>query len=243
MHLSCPRLTRNLSLIGILLLASMPLHADFYKYVSPGGKVLFTDKPVKGSYKLVWKKEKILEEKAITWSKGKSSGLKTVRLTKSNKIRITKAKRSSIKPQLDVKSIHINRARYSDMIDNIARKSRLYPELLHAVVKAESAYDPNAVSRAGAIGLMQLMPQTASRFGVVNSRDPKSNLEGGARYLRELLTSYNNNIKLALAAYNAGEKAVEKYGNEIPPYPETQNYVKKVLRFFKQNRKRLASVN
>jgi len=242
MRLSCPQLTRNLSLIGILLLASMPLHADFYKYVSSGGKVLFTDNPVKGSYKLVWKKEQILEDKSITWSNAKSA-LKTVHLRDSNNIRITKATRSKIKPQLDVKSIHINRARYSDMIDDIARKSRLYPELLHAVVKAESAYDPNAVSRAGAIGLMQLMPQTASRFGVADSRDPKSNLEGGARYLRELLTHYNNNIKLALAAYNAGEKAVEKYGNKIPPYPETQNYVKKVLRFFKQNRKRLASIN
>jgi len=129
------------------------------------------------------------------------------------------------------------------MIDDVARKARLYPELLHAVVKAESAYDPNAVSRAGAIGLMQLMPQTASRFGVIDSRDPKSNLEGGARYLRELLTHYNNNIKLALAAYNAGESAVEKYGNKIPPYPETQNYVKKVLAFFKQNRKQLALAN
>jgi len=243
MRLSGTQITRNLTLIGILLLASMPLHAGFYKYVSPGGEVLCTDKPVKGSYKLVWKKEQIMVDKAITWSKGKSSGLKTVRLNATNNVRITKPTRSRIKPQLDVKSIHVNRARYSDMIDDIARKSRLYPELLHAVVKAESAYDPNAVSRAGAVGLMQLMPQTASRFGVADSRDPKSNLEGGARYLRELLTHYNNNIKLALAAYNAGEKAVEKYGNKIPPYPETQNYVKKVLRFFKQNRKRLASIN
>jgi soluble lytic murein transglycosylase-like protein len=238
-------MARYLPQIGILLLVSMPLQAGFYKYVSPGGKVLFTDKPVKGSYQLVWKKEQILADQAPSWSPAKSPNLKTVRLGATNSIRITKPKRvaSTIKPQLDVKSIHVNRARYSDMIDAVARSSRLYPELLHAVVKAESAYDPNAVSRAGAVGLMQLMPQTASRFGVANRRDPKSNLEGGARYLRELLTSYNNNIKLALAAYNAGERAVKKYGNEIPPYPETQNYVKKVLAFFKQNRKRLASIN
>jgi soluble lytic murein transglycosylase-like protein len=90
---------------------------------------------------------------------------------------------------------------------------------------------------------MQLMPQTAKRFGVKNRRDPRDNLQGGARYLRELLTLYNNNIKLALAAYNAGEKAVEKYGNKIPPYRETQNYVKKVLAFYIQNRRRLAQVN
>jgi len=230
-------------LLALLLLASMPLHADFYKYVAPGGKVLFTDKPVKGSYQLVWHKQQILVDKAISWSAPTASAVKTVRLTPSNRIHITKPRRPTITPQLDVKSIHINRARFSDMIDDVARKARLYPELLHAVVKAESAYDPNAVSRAGAIGLMQLMPQTASRFGVIDSRDPKSNLEGGARYLRELLTMYNNNIKLALAAYNAGESAVEKYGNKIPPYPETQNYVKKVLAFFKQNRKQLALAN
>ena len=236
-------MARYLSQIGILLLVSMPLQADFYKYVSPGGKVLFTDKPVKGSYQLVCKKEQIMADKAPSWSPAKGPELKTVRLGASNNIRITKPVVAAIKPQLDVKNIHVNRARFSDMIDAVARKSRLYPELLHALVKAESAYDPNAVSRAGAVGLTQLMPQTASRFGVVNRRDPRSNLEGGARYLRELLTSYNNNIKLALAAYNAGENAVAKYGNEIPPYPETQNYVKKVLAFFKQNRKRLVSIN
>ncbi len=242
MRFFCTQLARNLPLIGILLLICAPSHAEFYKYVSPGGKVLFTDKPVKGSYKLVWKKEQILEDKSLTWSSSKSA-LKTVHLRDSNNIRITKATRSDIKPQLDVKSMYKNKARFSDMIDAVAIKTRLYPELLHAVIKAESAYDPNAVSRAGAVGLMQLMPQTATRFGVTNRRDPKANVEGGARYLRGLLTFYHNNIKLALAAYNAGEKAVEKYGNKIPPYRETQNYVKKVLGFFKQNRKRLASIN
>ncbi len=237
------QMARKLSFIAALLLVSAPLYADFYKYVSPGGKVLFTDKPVKGSYQLVWHKQQILLDKNPGWSPAKSSSSKTVHLNAPSGIHITQPRRSSIKPQLDVKSIHTNRALYSDMIDDVARKTRLYPELLHAVVKAESAYDPNAVSRAGAVGLMQLMPQTASRFDVADRRDPKSNLQGGARYLRNLLTRYNNNIKLALAAYNAGETAVEKYGNEIPPYPETQNYVKKVLAFFKQNRKQLALVN
>ncbi len=235
MRLACKQTIKKLLLISALLLASMPLHADYYKYVGPNGDILFTDKPVKGSYKLVWKKEDLFVAKAIAWVKEKISGNKPKPKPKS--------KTASIKPRIDVKSIHTNRARFSDMIDEVAHKSRLYPELLHAVVKAESAYDPNAVSRAGAVGLMQLMPQTAKRFGVVNSRDPKANVEGGARYLRELLTMYKNNIKLALAAYNAGERAVEKYGNKIPPYPETQNYVKKVLGFYKQNRKQLALLN
>ncbi|MCP3672694.1 MAG: lytic transglycosylase domain-containing protein [Gammaproteobacteria bacterium] len=239
-------MTRKLLLIAALLLACAPLYADYYKYVTPGGKVMFTDEPLDGPYKLVWHKQQILLDKNSSCSPVKSSSNQagaTVYMTAPSGIHITKPRRSSIKPQLDVKSTHTNRALYSDMIDDVARKSRLYPELLHAVVKAESAYDPNAVSRAGAVGLMQLMPQTASRFGVADRRDPKSNLEGGARYLRKLITNYNNNIKLALAAYNAGETAVEKYGNEIPPYPETQNYVKKVLAFFKQNRKQLALAN
>jgi len=87
----------------------------------------------------------------------------------------------------------------------------------------------NATSRKGAQGLMQLMPATAKRFGVKNSRDPAQNIEGGAKYLRELLTLFKNDVSLALAAYNAGEHAVIKYGNKIPPYKETQAYVPKVL--------------
>lgn len=228
-----------------LLLAPVSAHADFYKYVHPHGEVLFTDKPVPAPYKLVWKREQIVPEDSIQWTAKADSATKTstkpFRVSRGAKI--TKSEVAAVIPQLDYKSIRANRKRYSDMIDEVAHKSRLYPALLHAVVKAESAYDPNAVSSAGAVGLMQLMPGTASRYGVADSRDPKANVEGGARYLRNLLTRYNNDIKLALAAYNAGEKAVEKYGNEIPPYPETQGYVKKVLAFYIENRKRLALVD
>jgi soluble lytic murein transglycosylase-like protein len=87
------------------------------------------------------------------------------------------------------------------------------------------------------------MPATARRYGVIDSRDPRANLEGGARYLRDLLTLYRNNLKLALAAYNAGENAVKKYGNKIPPYPETQKYVKRVIGFYLQNRKQSLALN
>jgi soluble lytic murein transglycosylase-like protein len=105
------------------------------------------------------------------------------------------------------------------------------PELLHAVIRAESAYQPNALSHAGACGLMQLMPATAARFRVRNIWDPAENIEGGATYLRFLMDLFDNDLRLALAGYNAGENAVKRYGNQIPPYPETQNYVRKVLQF------------
>ena len=129
-----------------------------------------------------------------------------------------------------------NRAAFTPLIDDTARRFELRPDLLHAVVEAESAYDPDAYSRAGAVGLMQLMPATAERYGVGNYWDPRENLEGGARYLRDLLALFDQNLRLALAAYNAGERAVEKYGNKIPPYPETQGYVKKVLANLRRKR-------
>ncbi len=102
------------------------------------------------------------------------------------------------------------------------------PVLVHAVIGAESAFNPWAVSRKGAQGLMQLMPRTASALGVRDSFNPRDNIEGGVRHLRYLLDRYSGNVSLALAAYNAGEGAVDYYGG-IPPYPETQQYVQKIL--------------
>lgn len=134
-------------------------------------------------------------------------------------------------------AINANMAKYSSTIDFYARYYRLPTSLVHAVVRAESAYDPNAISKAGAVGLMQLMPETAKRYGVRNRRSAKDNVNGGTRYLRDLLKMFNNDLVLALAAYNAGEGAVKKYGYKIPPYKETRNYVKKVIAFYKENRK------
>ncbi len=129
-----------------------------------------------------------------------------------------------------------NQAKFDPTIRSVAKMYKLPHTLLHAVITAESSYNPNAISRAGAVGLMQLMPATAKQYGVSNRRDPKQNIYGGSRYLRYLLKLFKNDLTLALAAYNAGEGAVKKYGNKIPPYKETRNYVKKVIKYYKKYR-------
>ena len=119
-------------------------------------------------------------------------------------------------------------------IRKAAYKYRLPASLITGVIRAESNFQVKAVSRAGAQGLMQLMPQTARALGVENPFDIEENIDGGSRYLRKMLDSFGGNIKLALAAYNAGPEAVIKYGGKVPPYRETQQYVKRVLRYTRQ---------
>jgi soluble lytic murein transglycosylase-like protein len=115
-----------------------------------------------------------------------------------------------------------------DLAARIARKHQVDEALVQAVIEVESRYDAFAVSPRGAMGLMQLMPQTATRFAVRNTFDPVDNVDGGVRYLKELLARYSGQVRLALAAYNAGEDAVDQYKG-IPPYRETRQYVVKVL--------------
>jgi soluble lytic murein transglycosylase-like protein len=189
---------------ALLAAAAGPVHADIYRYVDENGKVHFTNVPQDSRYRLFIATNK--EPDAVTSSF-------------HNRYRPY--------PRTDRKKYHAH-------IMAAARAFSLEPALIHAVISAESGYNPLARSAKGAKGLMQLMPGTAKRYGVDNPLDPEQNIHGGAAYLSYLLKLFGNDLNLALAAYNAGEGTVMEYGNRIPPYQETKQYVPKVLSYYKK---------
>ena len=128
--------------------------------------------------------------------------------------------------------------KYSGIIQTAAKAYGVEASLVHAVISAESGYNQYAISKRGAMGLMQLMPDTARRYGVQNMMDPVENIHGGVRYLRDLLAMFKGRLDLVIAAYNAGENAVIRAGLTIPPYAETRHYVPKVLGFYRNFQKR-----
>lgn len=129
--------------------------------------------------------------------------------------------------QYNKKRVSLSSADYQEIIRRSAERYGLDHKLINAVVRVESNFDEYAISRQGALGLMQLMPSTASQLGVYNPFSPEQNIDGGVRYLKDLIERFDGDLRLALAAYNAGPTAVEKYG-DVPPIPETQNYLKKI---------------
>ena len=122
---------------------------------------------------------------------------------------------------------------YDSIIEKAAMAASVEANLLRAVIVVESGFNPRAVSRRGAVGLMQLMPATATRFGISNPYDPRENVHAGARYLSFLINRFGQDVRLALAAYNAGEEAVERNGRRIPPFTETMAYVPRVLKIYR----------
>jgi soluble lytic murein transglycosylase-like protein len=129
-------------------------------------------------------------------------------------------------------SAPVTRAQYDELIEQAAKRYRIPSSLVRAVMHAESNYDANAVSHAGASGLMQLMPRTAEEMYVKDIFDARENIEGGTRYLRVLANQYDGDMVKMIAAYNAGPHAVNRYGGKVPPYEETQAYVRKVLALY-----------
>ena len=124
-------------------------------------------------------------------------------------------------------------AQYDSIIEKAAVSAAVEPNLLRAVIVVESGFNSRAVSKKGAVGLMQLMPATATRFGVSNRYDPLENISGGAAYLKFLMNRFGHDVRLALAAYNAGEEAVDRNGGQIPPFSETMAYVPRVLKIYR----------
>ncbi len=199
---------RRLMLIVALLLVyglSLPAWADIYAYTDADGAVSLSNVPTDERY-------------TVLIAAPQQAGSEAAPATAARKLR----------PGL------AGKAGYNQVVDEVSRTHGLESALLHAVISVESSYNPKAVSSEGAAGLMQLMPQTAKRYGVADSFDPRQNLDGGARYLKDLLRMFNNDTRLALAAYNAGEHAVMKYGNRIPPYRETLRYVPRVMDFYQR---------
>ena len=141
----------------------------------------------------------------------------------------SKMSKKTLTPDKEIKNF--SRYSFSDEIETIAYKYDIEPELITAIIEAESNFDPNATSPDGAMGLMQLMPKTAIAYMVENPYNPQQNLEGGTKYLHKLLNMFNGDLRLAIAAYNAGENTVKKY-NGIPPFSETKKFVKKVTSIY-----------
>lgn len=195
--------------IVFLLFQAVAVHADIYKHVTEDGVILFSNSSVGSKGKLV-----VRERKVIVKSRESDPGEPDAATPKA----------------ADLSPVQ-NRETYDSAVAEKARLNNIDPQLVRAVIRAESNWNPNAVSPKGALGLMQLMPSTASLMGVANPFDPFENIDGGVRYLKDLINRFNGNLVLALAAYNAGPKLVEKKG-AIPSIPETVAYVKRVMRYY-----------
>lgn len=206
--------------IGLTL--ATPAMADLYGYVDQQGIIHLANHKLDANYRLF--KKGIMRPRPLPADP--DALLPLVQTTEpGNPLRPTQSLATSAKAQ-----------RWSELISQTADSFQLDPHLLHSIISVESGYNPEALSPKGAVGLMQVMPATGQRFGISDLSDPRQNLIAGARYLRSLQAQFNGNLPLVIAAYNAGEGAVQKYRNTIPPYSETRDYVSKVLASYHKNK-------
>ncbi len=220
----------RIEIFSLLLVLSSSAYAEMYKHISPDGHITYTNRAKKNfnllsapsSSATVDIFKRVDSNGHVFYTDTPEKGL-------AYKLIIRGRPRTYAR---DVKFMSGNKQKFNDLIARAAAKHQIDPKLLHAVIQAESAYNPSAVSSAGAVGLMQLMPDTARRYGVYDRLDAEQNVDAGTRYLKDLLAMFNSNLKLAVAGYNAGEGAVMKFKNTVPPYPETQNYVQHVLKLY-----------
>jgi soluble lytic murein transglycosylase-like protein len=191
-------------LLAVLLVAASPAHAQIRKLVEENGRIVFVNAD-------------------------ENSPVRKGRSTNSNSAlnAAARADRADLSGPNDTRYRVLSRAEIDKFVDEMAKKHNVDPELIRAVIAAESGYNPSATSRKGAQGLMQLMPNTAQQLGVRDAYNAKENLDAGVRYLRALLDKYNGDLDRALAAYNAGEGAVERAGG-VPNIRETRDYVRRI---------------
>lgn len=218
----------RIGLAGALLMASATAHADVYGYIDADGMAHVSTEKLDDRYQLFMRGDATFDSSKI----GAATPAPAIAGT-------TAAKLSS--PLMQLMLQHPNLKKYEEVLNQSAREFSVDPALLKAIMAAESGFNPGAVSPKGAVGLMQIMPETAERYGVQGDRrktiqqkltDPRVNIRLAARYLRDLQALFPQRLELAIASYNAGERAVQKYHNQIPPYPETRNYVQLVAQFY-----------
>ncbi len=198
--------------------------ADVYQSVAPDGSIVFTNTPYKKSDRLMYKERKpLLQPAAEKAAADKKAEQSLEKLSDDGD-----KKSDAVKAPPKRETVAARKSAYTDIVEEKAKKHNVDPKLVKSVIRTESNWNSRAVSPKGAIGLMQLMPQTAQLMGVGNAFDPEENIEGGVKYLRYLLSRFNGNLTLALAAYNAGPKAVDRKGG-VPGIPETVDYVQKVM--------------
>jgi soluble lytic murein transglycosylase-like protein len=225
----------------LLLFSQQNAHADVYGFIDEKGVAHFAAERVDARYELFFKGGESFDTQQGVASKNASKDA-----SKSDSKNPASAASSAAKDKANSKiqayfDVSTNFKAVRHHMRDAAKTYNVDFELLQAVIVAESGFDHLAVSPKGAIGLMQLMPDTAKRFGVnadksksveLKLRDPKTNINAGAKYLRTLINMFPGKLELAIASYNAGEGAVQKYGNKIPPYKETQNYVSTVIQTY-----------